>query len=108
MSQSKPNPEERSRMVEDALRALRPEVLQPINDTPEARLVERAKRVTQEIRIKYANFVRASGLPVDQISPDEIRSLVARWYSEGFANFTREELTFLVCMLHVEIFLETI
>ena len=97
MSQSKPNGEERHRIIQDALRHA--SIHNIIAETPEEALVNRAKEIVRTSMGSLKLFVDSAG-PLSNLN--DLRTMLSEDLITKFRTFDKEELLFIVVLLHVE------
>lgn len=76
-------------------------------ETAEEKLIERFKVTVSEVRLRMKAFLDQAG-PMAYTNPAGLRQMLADQLIEGFRQYDKEELLFLVCYLHVELIWEQI
>lgn len=103
MSQRQPNDEERQRMINDCINnAFDPNMRDPVPLTPEQQLVEKFKKVTLSVIARTRGFIKSVGHDKAMENRAGLRQMIADMYIEEFRKFDKEEILFMLCMMHVE------
>lgn len=106
---SAPTPEERARIVNDMLKhGVDPDYITPPKQTQEASLVEKAKKIHFSVMQQIKTFIKTVGYDSAMDNQEGLKAIMADYYISQYRQLDKEELLFLLTMLHVEIAFEQI
>lgn len=107
-SNGEPNPDQRARMVDDALASMKHK-FKPINKTVAEDIMLRAKVVTQTVAKTCREFTdpaRKAGIVTHDTKL--LSALISKEYAELFSQWSKDELLFLITLIHTEQAIEQI
>lgn len=96
-----PNPDQRARMVSDALKVLSHD-FKPMDETAAMLLMKRTFELSKAVKaiIKpLLNHEQAFGGGHDTKT---LAHIISKAYTEGFSNWDKDELLYLVVLMHTE------
>lgn len=100
------NPEQNRRLVQDVLKGMPTEYVKPPERNPAQLIVDKAKAATNQVNYEWKQFCKAAGILRPQDNPEGAKDFIAQRYLEQFKSWDKEELLFLLTVLHTEIAIE--
>lgn len=111
MSQSNtngtPNPDQRSAMVNDALKALSHD-FKPMDETAAMLLMKRAFELSKAVKAIINPLLKHEQAFGGGHDTKTLAHLISKAYTEGFSNWDKDELLYLVVLMHTETAIEGI
>lgn len=101
-----PNPDQKSRMVADALSSL-PKEWKPLTPTDAELIMARAADITKQAAAVARQIdlaATASGLPPDRKT---LSHIIGKEYLSGFGSWSKDELLYLLVFIHVDIAMDS-
>lgn len=101
-----PNPDQKSRMVADALSSL-PSDWRPIGPTEAELIIKRAEGITRNAAAVARQLdlaASASGLPPDRKT---LSHIIGKEFLSGFGTWSKDELLYLIVFMHTDVAMDS-
>lgn len=103
-----PNPEERARIVADALSKVSP-TFRPDQTTDGELILQKAMEVSKAVNALIKPFIIEANTKLGVTHDKKVLStMIGKKYLEGFGTWSKDELLYLLVFIHTQIAIESI
>lgn len=104
---NEPNPDQRGRMVADALKALSHD-FKPMTLNDSELIMKRAMEIAKAVKAIIKPLDEHVHLTGIQHDVKVMANLVSKAYTEGFCTWSKDELLYLLVLMHTEMVIESV